>query len=105
MRADEAARKIRQDLKAMGISADVTTVKRLYVNIAITDVAPGWLWEYVDGAWKKTEQAMELQEKVHAVWNTPAYRLQCEIEGLPVYDYNGSVGFDYKIRTPELQTV
>lgn len=103
MQADKAAIKIRQDLKALGIVATVTTVKRLAVNISIQDVEPSWLYEFVDGKWQRTAQAEELLAVVWGIWNTPAYRLQCEIEGIPVYDYHGSCSFDYKIRHPELQ--
>lgn len=103
MQADKAAILIRKDLKALGIGATVTTVKRLAVNISIEGVSADWLWENVDGTWKHTDQAKELLTTVWGVWGTPAYRLQCMIDEFPVYDYNGSCGFDYKIRTPELQ--
>lgn len=104
MLADAAAKKIHQDLKALGITATVTTVKRLHVNVSITDVSPEWLWEFVDGEWKHTAQAKELLAAVWEIWGNPDYRLQCMIDGdLPVYDYHGTCAFDYKIRHPVLQ--
>lgn len=103
MQADKAAKLIRTDLKDLGITATVTTVKRLTVNISIEGVSPEWLWEFVDGKWQHTTDAKELLATVEKIWGTPAYRLQCMIDEFPVYDYNGSCAFDYKIRTPQLQ--